>query len=286
MNILENDYLIIETNKSGAELTRIFSKKQNREILWNGDSKYWGRHSPILFPIVGRLKDNETIIEDKVYNITQHGFARDMDFELIEYNTNSISYKLNSNENTRKIYPFSFELNIKYELVNSSVSISWTVKNCDCKDMYFSIGAHPAFNLYSDITDYYLEFSTKGNVKNITLNGPYNEKWINIDTLEKLNLSSNSFIDDAIIYTNVDSVNLKSKKDDYSIKILCEDFPLVGIWSPFYKDTNSTAPFICIEPWYGVCDNINADKIFKNKSFINTIKPLEVFKSSYSINIG
>ena len=80
MNILENDYLIIETNKSGAELTRIFSKKQNREILWNGDPKYWGRHSPILFPIVGRLKDNETIIEDKVYNITQHGFARDMDF--------------------------------------------------------------------------------------------------------------------------------------------------------------------------------------------------------------
>ena len=116
MNKLENDFLIIETSKAGAELTRIFSKALNKEILWNGDSKYWGRHSPILFPIVGRLKDNETIIDNKVYNMTQHGFARDMNFNLVDTADNSISYKLTSNEDTKKYYPYSFELIITYKL--------------------------------------------------------------------------------------------------------------------------------------------------------------------------
>ena len=285
MNRLENDYLIIETNKSGAELTRIFSKKENKEILWNGDSKYWGRHSPILFPIVGRLKDNETIIDDKTYNITQHGFARDMDFDLIDITNDSISYKLTSNEDTKKYYPYSFELIITYKLVNNSVIISWNVKNIDSNDMYFSIGAHPAFNINSNVEDYYLEFNGRNNIENIALNGPYNDKYTKIATLDKLNLSNNIFKNDAIIYTNIDGIKLKSKKDDYFINISFNNFPLVGIWSPYDNDTNSIAPFICIEPWYGLCDNINSDKVFKNKPFINILKSKEAFNTSYSISI-
>lgn len=285
MNKLENDFLVIETSKSGAELTRIFSKKQNKEILWNGDSKYWGRHSPILFPIVGRLKDNETVIDNKVYNMTQHGFARDMDFDLVDIANDSISYKLTSNEHTKIYYPYSFELIVKYTLINTSINIYWTVKNTDFKDMYFSIGAHPAFNIQSSIEDYYLEFNTKDNIENITLNGAYNDKYIKVDTLNKLNLSPEVFINDAIIYTNIDEIKLKSKKYDYFINVSFKDFPLVGIWSPFYKDTNTIAPFICIEPWYGLCDNINSDKVFKNKAFINKLKSQEAFNASYSIRI-
>ena len=116
MNIIESDDLIIESKNSGAELTRIYSKKYNKEILWNGDSSFWGRHSPILFPIVGRLKDNETYIEDKLYNMSQHGFARDMEFEVIEETNRSIIYKLQSNEQSKKFYPYEFELLIKYTL--------------------------------------------------------------------------------------------------------------------------------------------------------------------------
>lgn len=285
MNKLENDFLIIETTKSGAELIRIFSKEQNKEILWNGDSKYWGRHSPILFPIVGRLKDNETIIDNKVYNMTQHGFARDMDFDLIDATDNSISYKLTSNESTKKYYPYSFELIITYKLINNHVYIYWQVKNTDYKDMYFSIGAHPAFNIESNIEDYFLEFNTKNNIENITLNGPFNDKYTKVDTLDKLNLSPKVFINDAIIYTNIDEIKLKSKNDDYFINVSFKDFPLVGIWSPYYKDTNTIAPFICIEPWYGLCDNINSDKIFKNKAFINKLKSQDTFNASYYISI-
>ena len=285
MNRLENDFLIIETNKSGAELTRIFSKNQNKEILWNGDSKYWGRHSPILFPIVGRLKDNETIIDNKVYNMSQHGFARDMDFDLVHTTNNSITYKLTSNEDTKKYYPYSFELIITYKLIDNKVTIDWKVNNTNSCDMYFSIGAHPAFNINSNLEDYYLEFNTRDNIENIALNGPYNDKYTKIENLDTLNLSNEIFKNDAIIYTNIDGINIKSKKEDYFINVEFKDFPLVGIWSPYYKETNSVAPFICIEPWYGLCDNINSDKIFKNKKFINVLKSNESFNTSYSISV-
>ena len=285
MNRLENDFLIIETNKSGAELTRIFSKNQNKEILWNGDSKYWGRHSPILFPIVGRLKDNETIIDDTLYNMSQHGFARDMDFDLVNTTDNSITYKLTSNENTKKYYPYSFELIITYKLVNNKVTIDWKVNNTNSCDMYFSIGAHPAFNINSNLEDYYLEFNTRDNIENIALNGPYNDKYTKIENLDTLNLSNEIFKNDAIIYTNIDGIKIKPKKEDYVVNVEFKDFPLVGIWSPYYKETNSTAPFICIEPWYGLCDNINSDKIFKNKKFINVLKSNESFNTSYSISV-
>ena len=285
MNRLENDFLIIETNKSGAELTRIFSKKQNKEILWNGDSKYWGRHSPILFPIVGRLKDNETIIDDTLYNMSQHGFARDMDFDLVNTTDNSITYKLTSNENTKKYYPYSFELIITYKLVNNKVTIDWKVNNINSCDMYFSIGAHPAFNINSNLGDYSLEFNTRDNIENITLNGPYNDKYTKIENLDILNLSNDILKNDTLIYTNIDGIKMKSKKEDYLVNVEFKDFPLVGIWSPYCKETNSIAPFICIEPWYGLCDNINSDKIFKNKKFINVLKPNESFNTSYSISI-
>lgn len=285
MNKLENDFLIIETSKSGAELTRIFSKAQNKEILWNGDSKYWGRHSPILFPIVGRLKDNETIIDNKVYNMTQHGFARDMNFNLVDTADNSISYKLTSNEDTKKYYPYSFELIITYKLINNNVNIYWEVKNTDSKDIYFSIGAHPAFNIQSNVEDYYLKFNSRNNIENISLKGPFNDKYTKVDTLDRLDLSNDVFKNDAIIYTNIDEISLKSKKEDYFINVSFKDFPLVGIWSPYYKDTNTIAPFICIEPWYGLCDNINSDKIFKNKAFINKLKSQDTFNASYSISI-
>ena len=175
MNKLENDFLIIETSKSGAELTRIFSKALNKEILWNGDSKYWGRHSPILFPIVGRLKDNETIIDNKVYNMTQHGFARDMNFELINTTDNSITYKLTSSEETKEVYPYDFNLFIIYTINNEKINVKWKIENIDNKEIYFSIGAHPAFNISSskNLKDYYLEFECRDNVEKIRLENSY-----------------------------------------------------------------------------------------------------------------
>lgn len=290
MNILQCKDLIVESSNFGAELTRIYSKKLNREILWNGNSKFWGRHSPILFPIVGRLKNNETIIEDNLYNMTQHGFARDMKFKTIDVNDKSITYSLASDLNTKEFYPYSFELIVKYTVLDSTINIEWTVINTDNKDIFFSVGAHPAFNLNfqnsENISDYYIEFTHKDKVDKISLNGPYSDKTTPVNNLSNLSLNSKLFKGDALIYTNIDSICLKSYNSDNFINVSLENFPLVGIWTPYYPDTNSTAPFLCIEPWYGLSDNINADKVFKNKNYINRLSVNNKFTVSYDISIG
>lgn len=288
MNKLENNELIIETNDSGAELTRIYSKNLDKEILWNGNSKYWSRHSPILFPVVGRLMNNKTYIENKEYNMNQHGFARDMKFTVENVSNTSITYKLSSNDKTKKLYPYEFELTIIYTIINSSVKIEWIVENKDIKEIYFSIGAHPAFNILNDVdslSDYYLEFKCKDKVNKISLNGPYYEDISYVDNLSILKINPQIFKNDALIYTNIDEINLKSINNCDYINVNFKDFPLVGIWSPYYKETNSIAPFICIEPWYGLSDSVQSDNIYMNKAYINKLEINQIFKTSYSINI-
>ena len=288
MYTLENENLIINSKSEGAELTRIYSKKYKKEILWNGDAKYWGRQSPILFPIVGRLKENKTLIEDKIYNMSQHGFARDMDFELIDKGDMWVTYKLSSSEKTKELYPYDFNLFITYQIVNEQIKISWRVENIDSKEIYFSIGAHPAFNISSskNLTDYYLELKSRGNIKQINLEGAYYSKVKDIKILSNLDLNPDIFKNDALIYTNIDEVLLKSRKEECQIKVNLKDFPMVGIWTPYYEDNNSTAPFVCIEPWYGLADNINSNKIYKEKKYINKLNIGDIFEASYYIEIN
>lgn len=289
MNILQNENLIIESSNSGAELTRIFSKKHNRNILWDGDKKHWGRQSPILFPIVGKLLDNETIIEENLYNMTQHGFARDMDFKIANKGDTFISYSLTSNESTLKKYPYSFELFINYTLNDNSINIEWIVKNTDSKDIFFSIGGHPAFNLpfydQDDFSKYYLRFKSRDNVEKINLNGSFTDDTKFIGDLKNLQLIPELFKNDALIYTNIDEVSICNDKDSECLTISMKNFPLVGIWTPYYSETNSTAPFLCIEPWYGLADSIHSNKIYKDKKFINKLDKGKFFTASYSINI-
>ncbi|MER0281871.1 aldose 1-epimerase family protein [Clostridioides difficile] len=289
MNILQNEKLIIESNNSGAELTKIFSKRYNKDILWNGNKKYWGRQSPILFPIVGKLVDNETIIEENLYSMTQHGFARDMEFEIIDKGDTFISYKLTDNESTLEKYPYSFELIINYTLKDNSINIEWIVKNTDSKDIFFSIGGHPAFNLplfeQNDFSKYHLEFKKRSDVEKINLNTSFIDDITFIGDLKKLQLSPELFKNDALIYTNIDEVSICNNDGGKYITLSMQDFPLVGIWTPYYSETNSTAPFLCIEPWYGLADSIHSNKIYKDKKFINKLGKGKIFTTSYSINI-
>ncbi|WP_419750173.1 aldose 1-epimerase family protein [Terrisporobacter petrolearius] len=287
MQILENNNLIIETKSSGAELTRIYSKKYKKEILWNGDKKYWRRQSPILFPIVGKLKEDKTLIEGEIYNINKHGFARDMDFDLINKDENTITYKLTSNEKTIKIYPYNFNLFISYTIVEEKVKITWNVQNIDSQDIYFSIGGHPAFNISSpeNLWEYYIEFKCRKNVQKINLEGPYYSEIDEVNSLSTLKLNPGLFENDAIIYTNIDEISLKSTKEEFYINMNFKDFPLVGIWTPYYKDKNSTAPFISIEPWYGIADGIDSNKIYKNKKYINKLNTGDSFEVSYYIEV-
>ncbi|MFR8871135.1 aldose 1-epimerase family protein [Paraclostridium sordellii] len=290
MNKIENNKLIIETTNKGAELINIYSKTENKEFLWSGDSKFWGRHSPILFPIVGRLKDNETIIDSNLYNMNQHGFARDMEFNLIDKSINSTTYILKSNSKTKSFYPYDFELTVKYTLIDTTINIDWKVFNKSNEDMYFSIGAHPAFNIpfydNESINDYFLKFECSKDINNYTLEGPFVSKKSEVKSIDILNLTPELFKNDALIYDNINKISIYSKNNTSSIDIKFESFPFVGIWSPYYKESNSIAPFLCIEPWYGIADSIDSTKIFKDKLGINKLPNKETFIASYSITIN
>jgi galactose mutarotase-like enzyme len=290
MNKLENTNLIIETKNNGAELTRIYSKVLNKEFLWNGNNKYWGRQSPILFPIVGRLKDNETIINNNLYNMTQHGFARDMNFDLIEETQTCLTYKLSSNNETKKYYPYDFDLFVKYILNKSKIEICLKVLNKSFEDMFFSIGAHPAFNVPFDektsIDDYYLNLRSRDSINAYSLDRSFICTKSKVEGLESIDLNSEIFKNDALIYDNVNEISINSRKSNMSISIEFNNFPFVGVWSPYYKETNSIAPFVCIEPWYGIADCVNSDKNFKDKLGINKLSPNKTFEASYSINLN
>ncbi|MGV8981324.1 aldose 1-epimerase family protein [Clostridium sp.] len=289
MNRLENNSLVIEINEHGAELSKLFSKVHNIDLLWCGNSKFWGRKAPILFPIVGKLKDNETMIDHKIYNINQHGFARDCTFRLINESKNSISYSLIANEDTLKFFPYNFELTISYELNENSIKVLWNVKNNDSKTMYFSIGAHPAFNVPFNngekLEDYYLTFKTDKDVEKYTFQTPYIREKNKINAPEDIYIKPEIFEDDALIYSGIDEVTLKSKNNPMSLKVSFIDFPFVGIWSPFYKETGTMAPFICIEPWYGIADLKDTTKIFKDKLGVIKIEVDEEFNANYEITI-
>ena len=268
--------LEIKTTTLGAELTSI--KLDGIEKLHQGQT-HWKRHAPILFPIVGQIKDGKTIINNSTYEMGQHGFARDMQFEKI--NTNE--YVLKSSEETLKKYPFEFELYVKYIVKENELTIQYEVINKDNKQMLFGIGGHPAFVCDYSSGDYEIIFEKEENdIEFIKLeNGLISDKLAhNILKENKINLSPNIFENDAIIMTNLNShkVTLFNKKENK--KILDFDFtgfPYLALWSKI------GAPFVCIEPWYNTADKISSNGQFKDKENILKLEQNEKFSCKYKI---
>lgn len=282
MYTISNEYLTVNVKEEGAELTSI--KYNDTEYLWNGDKKYWGRHAPVLFPIVGALKDNKCVIKGEEYTMTQHGFARDMTFEVFSKSETSISFILKSNEETLKKYPFEFELYIKYELNVRAIKVTYEVINSGNNNMFFSIGAHPAFNLFSDIKDYYIEFEDNETQKKVFVeNGLINSSdKLRLNNANKIELNEDSFNDDAMIFKDLNSskVWLKSNKTDKAICMHIAGFPYLGIWSK--KDG---APFVCLEPWFGIADKASHNGDFSKKEGIIELNIGEEFSASYLIEV-
>lgn len=279
--------MLIEINDIGAELSRVYSKQYEKEILWNGDARYWRRRSPVLFPIVGKLVEDETIIEGEVFSMGQHGFARDMKFQLISKTENRVEYLLKSDATTKKMYPYDFEFIISYTLADANISIEWKIINKDSRRIYFSVGAHPAFNIpyngADSLLDYYLQFDAPEKIEEYILHPPFIDGKNIINKPNELFLSPDLFRNDAIVYGFVDKVTIASNTSDMKISVNCKGFPYVGIWSPYYEEKNAIAPFICIEPWYGLADPTDSNKIFKQKPGINKLEPTEIFKAGYTI---
>jgi len=287
---IKNKCLKIEIDSLGTELKSLKNLENDIEYLWQGDAKYWNRSSPILFPIVGKLIDDEYIYKNKLYRMSQHGFARDKEFILVKRDEDSLTFLQESDSETLKVYPFIYKLYISYKIEDSIVKISYEVVNKSEDKMYFSIGAHPAFNWPlkdAKKDEYFFEFDNLKDEKNLGTypllqSGISNKKTdIKLDK-KRLNISENIFENDALIFKNdnINSIKLKNYNNDKSIEVYFEGFTYLGLWSK-----PSGAPFVCIEPWYGVADFIGHNKNIEDKVGINSLEKDEVFNSSYEIKI-
>ena len=288
MKTISNKQLTIQVSPHGAELCSIVAN--GKEYLWQADPAFWKRHSPVLFPIVGSVWENEYRNEGIPYTLTQHGFARDMEFTLISEKEDEVRYRLVSNEETLHKYPFSFCLEIGYRIQGKKIEVMWEVKNSGEKDMYFQIGAHPAFYWpefdASNSERGFFGFDKENGLKYILISekgcaDPSTEYSLEL-TDGLLPLDTHTFDKDALILENeqVRKVTLYNKEKQAYLS-LHFNAPVVGLWSPPAKN----APFVCIEPWYGRCDRAHYTGEYKDKDWMQHLQPEEIFQGGYTIEI-
>ena len=292
MKTIENDYIKVEVNECGAELYSIVRKSDGREFLWQGNPEYWKRRSPVLFPIVGAVWNNEMRVGESKYCLTQHGFARDARFALVSHESAELWMSFSSSEDTLAIYPFDFRLEIGYRLAGSTVEVMWRVKNPSTDEvLHFQIGAHPAFNYI----DYDPEAQNQGYMRlapaadHYTLSVIGEKGCLNRsdDTLHTsagdIEITRNTFDADAIILENsqVQEVTLLARDKTPYLRVSF-DAPLVGLWSPA---RGKFAPFVCIEPWYGRCDREHYTGQYADKEWMQHLAPGADFSASYKITL-
>lgn len=278
---LSNSQISVAIKTLGAELCSI-KNKLNREFMWEGNPNFWGKHSPVLFPIVGTLKNNTFYHNDTKYTLTRHGFARDMDFELIEKTEDSATFSIQSNSETLINYPFEFELQIQYTLINTTVEIDYKVVNKDNSEIPFSIGAHPAFALPSSFEDYSLDFEKVEPLEYTLLeNDLVSQQTEKIHTdSNKVPLTYELFKRDALIFKKLQSNSITIiKKEKPILKVHFQDFPSLGIW------TKVGAPFICIEPWFGYSDTTESNGNLFEKEGVIVLEANANFQAKFSIEI-
>jgi len=279
--ILSNSELTATINSFGAELISL-KNKSNREFIWEGNPDFWGKHSPILFPIVGSLKNDSYCYNTTTYHLPRHGFAREMEFDLIEKTENTAVFSLKQSINTLEKYPFNFELQISYNLTNSALNIGFKVINNNDFSMPFSIGAHPAFALANDFENYQLVFEKSENLivskleNDLISNSTYPLPIEN----NCLPLNYSLFENDALIFKTIESKSVTLAENNIPfLKVHYKDFPSLGIW------TKSQAPFICIEPWIGYADTIENNGNITDKEGIKILRDKQTFETNYLIEI-
>ena len=287
---LENMSLRITINQQGAELSRILSKENGQEYLWNADEKFWKRSAPVLFPIVGSLKDSKFVVDGTDYPMSQHGFARDMDFKMVKQaDGKKILFRLESDEDTLNRYPYPFVLEIEYSLDKYKLTTKWRVINTGDSEMHFQIGGHPAFMCpfggKGKQKDYFLSFDTDKDLTYSLLssNGLVESEGNVLKNDGGLvKITEDMFDKDALIIEGgqANKVSLV-KPDGMSYLSVSFDAPLFGLWSPAGKG----APFICIEPWYGRADKESFSGDITEREYDNELAPGETFEAQYIIEL-
>lgn len=288
MEQIKNEQLTLQIAPMGAELQSIKDAKGN-EYLWDGDAAYWNRHSPILFPIVCGLWKDTYRTEAGEYHLPRHGFARDTEFKLVGKTADRVTFALTDSEETLKVYPYHFNLAVSYRLEGNEIHVIWHVENTDTKEIYFQIGGHPAFlvpglekgkemNALLEL-DNHAPVRLFGNVGGCL--DPQAKETVETDN-GVWEVNEETFADDAVIFdkSQVAKVSILKPSGEPHVTLRFKT-PAVGIWNP----TGKHAPFVCIEPWYGLHDWAEYDGQLKDKYLMNSLQPGASFMSEYIIEI-
>lgn len=270
---LSNGVITIGVNNHGAELVSLHSKETNLEYIWQGDPAFWGKHAPVLFPIVGRLKDDTYTYQGKTYHMNQHGFARDMKFALVYMRKNEIAFELSYNDETLKRYPFKFKLLTRYKLMDEMLSVIHEVSNLDNNLMLFSIGGHPGFRCplvhWNELfEEYSIEFDRSETLERFFLDGdtgvisPQGKPFL--QNARRLPLTRDMFDEGAIVLKDLvsDRIKLVNKRTGYGVALHMPKFPYFGIWA------KPGADFVCLEPWQGIADSTTSNQRLEDKEGI------------------
>lgn len=280
------------TTSAGGELLSfklegIEKIHQGEEARDDNGKVYWKRHAPVLFPIVGKLKRNQTIINGRTYEILQHGFARDMEFEPVTKLDNFHSYVLKSNKYTMARYPFDFELYNTYRQEENKLIFIYKVINTGNSNMPIGLGSHPAFKIDQDDLkrgNYYLEFAEEETRAHFLylIDGLVGTEYAKniLEENRRISLNEHTFDNDAIIVKGIQNKKINLKNSRTRKTVLTMDFngwPYLGIWS------KPGAPFICLEPWMSTADRINSTNVFAKKPDMITLTPGEEFENKFSV---
>ncbi|WP_142685035.1 aldose 1-epimerase family protein [Chitinophaga polysaccharea] len=285
---ISNEKLTVLVSPQGAELQSIVRNDTGLEYLWSGDPTFWGKKSPVLFPIVGGLKDNTYQYRDDHYTLGRHGFAREQLFAVTEQGAEHVSLRLSDNEATRKVYPFRFDFTIQYLLQDDQLQVTYQVLNRDDKTLFFSVGAHPAFKLplVPDTTyeDYYLYFNKEEDAGIWPLSAGGQVETAPVPYLQhthELPLKKSLFYNDALVFKQLAStaISIKSNHTPHGLTLAFEGFPYMGIWAA--KD----ADFVCIEPWCGIADSVDTNGELEEKEGINRLAPDGLFERTWTATI-
>lgn len=287
---VKNSFGSLSVNSKGAELCS-YKDSEGKERIWQGDPECWPGHSPILFPIVGAIQDNMTIVNGKQYHINKHGFAARKEFTLKEQTESSITLSLREDSESLEIYPFSFELSAKFVLNENGYSCTLSVANLSEAEMPFQIGGHPGFICPMDETsvfeDYMLEFEKEENGEIAECPDGIIVKGVKTFPLKDGRRYSLNYADfdanDALIFTSLASRNVKllNSRTLKGIDFTFSDFELLGVWTSSIKHSK----YICLEPWNGMNAFKGETSEFCKRPHTTVLKPGDKKDMTFSMKL-
>lgn len=276
----ENEYFLLGVKEMGAELTSLKSKKTQKEYIWCGNTDIWYGQSPILFPIIGRLLDDKYRLDGKEYTMPKHGIVRKRPFKLYEKGEGSLTFLISDDEETLKEYPYHFDLFVKFELSENGLSVTHTVVNKNEGEMYYSFGAHPAFNCKIGDT---LEFEKSQTLRTERIDHEsilIEETFPVIENDNKIVLTDDLFNDDALILSDYDATSISLVSEGKKVLDFKFDSPVLGIWA------KPGAPYVCLEPWWGINDSYDKKNDLSEKRLIMKLEKGEKEDFLWTVEIG